>query len=109
MDKIKTNRDIFEYVDKFHNAQKETVLMEIMKDTELQRYLSTVEGRLVCNSVVDKISSDIGSLIDVVRNGEPDMAKSLLNIAQRINVALDFMVGLAAIAKKGMEHETRMQ
>lgn len=109
MDKIKTNRDIFEYIDKFHNTQKETVLMEIMKDTELQKYLSTVEGRLVCNSVVESISGEIGDIISSIRLGGDDAVKRICASALRVNTALDFLVGLAKIAQKGMEHETRMQ
>lgn len=108
MDKPRTGREIFEYVDKFHVAQKESVLMEIMKAAELNKFMSTVEGRLITDRIIDSITGDIGKIIDLVRVGGEDAVKNITITALKINVALEFLSGLANIAVLGEKHEKSM-
>lgn len=103
-----TNEDLKNYVTLFSDQVRDTVLKDILEADILARFLSTSEGRLVLNSVVDDITAQVLKIVTLSR----EYAKNADLIAQaalRIDMSHEFMRRLATIAVKGEEHADQMK
>lgn len=89
-------------------GQKETVLTEIIKAGALEKYLATPEGRLMCDGVIDEIRDCTMSIVNLAVNGGDDSIQQMSIAALKIRTCYNFMLRLANIAAKGIEHDNRM-
>jgi hypothetical protein len=103
-----TNEDLSNYITHFSENQREYVLKQILESELLQQFLGTTEGRLILNSVVDKIRDNTMKIVSLAtKDCEcPDTIVDLIRAeAIEMNVAYDFMYAIADMATKGEKHK----
>uniref|UniRef100_A0A6M3KXH2 Uncharacterized protein n=1 Tax=viral metagenome TaxID=1070528 RepID=A0A6M3KXH2_9ZZZZ len=112
MDDIKrwSTQELSDYIRLFDTAEaRENVVKELMASKILNDFLNTTHGRLILNSTIDGVRSN---MMKIVRLSIENAAKNTGEITQsalQINVAYDFMHGIATTLTRGEDHETKMR
>jgi hypothetical protein len=103
-----TNDDLKSYVTLFSDQVRDTVLKDILEADILSRFLSTSDGRLVLNSVVDDITGGILAILNFSKEGFDKNLETIRQMSMKIGVSYDLMKRLATIALKGDSHVAQM-
>uniref|UniRef100_A0A6M3LGL8 Uncharacterized protein n=1 Tax=viral metagenome TaxID=1070528 RepID=A0A6M3LGL8_9ZZZZ len=104
-----TNDDLKSYVTLFNDQVRDTVLKDILEADILARFLSTAEGRLVLNSIVDDITGDILTILKLSGENFEKHIGEIRQAAMKVVVSYDMMRRLATIAVKGESHVDQMK
>jgi hypothetical protein len=98
-----TNDDLGNYITHFSESQRENVLKQILESELLQQFLGTTEGRLILNSVVDKIRDNTMKIVSLSISNKN--TQELIDAAYQIHMAYDFMYAIAGMATAGETHK----
>lgn len=116
MDKRWSTEELSEYISKFDTAEaRESVVKELMTAKILSDFLETTHGRLVLNSTIDAVKSNMMKIVRLaVENADnsypdPSFINQIVQAALQINVAYDFMHGIVTMLTRGDDHEARMK
>lgn len=102
-----TGRDVWGYVNTFKENQRDNVLRKILEVDILEKFLATTDGRLLLNSVVDRITDETMRIVSLAVAG--GATAEIEHAALKINLAYDFMKNLATIAAEGGKHKENLQ
>lgn len=94
-----------EYVKRYSEEAKASVYKALIENDTLNECLSTVQGRLVLDSVVDAIRSHMGSIIRMSVEGFDKNEEAIKQAALQISVAYDFAKHIADKLNTGEEHK----
>jgi hypothetical protein len=106
------NDDLGNYITRFPDRQRENVLNEILKNELLKEFMGTTHGRLILDSVVDKIRDNTMKIVQLATKDSecPDIIVDCIRAeAIELNVAYDFMHALASMASTGEQHEAMIK
>ena len=112
MDDIKrwSTQELSDYIRLFDTAEaRENVVKELMAAKILNDFLGTTHGRLLLNSTIDGIRSNMMKIVRLSIEGIDPNREKITQAALQINVAYDFMHGIATTLTRGEEHETKMR
>lgn len=112
MDDVKrwSTQELSDYIRLFDTSEaRENVVKELMASKILAEFLDTTHGRLVLNSTIDAVRSNMMKIVRACVNGPDENYKDIVQAALQINVAFDFMHGIATMATRGEEHEKKMR
>lgn len=104
-----TNEELNNYLTFFSEVDRENVLKQVVEDELLGQFLSTTDGRLILGSVVDQITECTMRIVRLCNEGFTKNLEDIKQASLQINVARNFMRGLANIAMAGETHKENMQ
>ena len=107
-DKTWTNQDLKNYITRFKDEQREYVLNTILEADLLRNFLNTIGGRLIINSAVDSINSQITNMLNLCLQPPEKVREEIMRSALIVNVTYDFIRRMAVIADQAEEHEKAM-
>jgi hypothetical protein len=109
MDKRWSTEELSDYIRHFDTAEaRENVVRELMASKILSECLETAHGRLVLNSTIDAVRSNMMKIVRLSIEGAQKNVDEIIQAALQINVAYDFMHGIATTLTRGEDHEKRM-
>jgi hypothetical protein len=108
-DKRWTTEEISNYISGFPGEEKDSVMRELIGAKLLRQFLDTVEGKLLLDSTVDAIRDNTMKIVSLTINGFDKSIDEIRQAALQINVAYDFMYGIATQLNRGEDHEKRMK
>ena len=103
-----TNSDLVEYISLFKEKERENILKQILENDLLKKFLDTTEGRLILGHVIDSIAEQTMKIVRLCIDGNKEM-EEIINAAQQISLAYNFMYKLANIALSGKTHEENLE
>jgi hypothetical protein len=109
MEREWTSSDLSEYITRFHDNQREAVLRTVLEGELLKKFLSTTEGRLILNNVVDSIRDNTSKVVSLCISDFDANYDVIKQTALKIGVAHDFMRAIASLAINGEEHKEQMK
>jgi len=104
-----TTEEISNYISKFTEVERDNVIRELMGAKILSNYLNMPEGKLILNSVIDSIRDYTMKIIRLSVDGFDKNKEEIKQAALQVNVAYDFIYGIATILTRGEEHEESMK
>jgi hypothetical protein len=107
MNKEWSNEELTNYVTNFSDEQRESVLKQILETELLQKFINTPDGRLILNSVVERIRDYTMLIVSLSVSGKP--IEDIKEAALKINIAYDFMYSIAGMISKGDDHKKNMK
>jgi hypothetical protein len=110
MGKRWSTKELSSYIQNFDTAEaRENVVRELMASKILSEFLETTHGRLVLNSTIDAVRSNMMKIVRLSIEGAQKNVDEITQAALQINVAYDFMYGIATTLTMGEDHETMMR
>jgi len=103
--------DIDRYFKTFKTGEaKAAAYTEIVSNELLKGYLNTTEGRLVFDSVIDGVRSNMMKIVSLAISGHgfDENIAEIKQAALQISAAYDFMYGIVVLLDRGKEHEKGM-
>jgi len=104
-----TTEEISNYISGFTEIERENVVRELMGSKILRTFLDTPEGKLTLGSTIDSIRDQMMKIVRLSISGFDGNLEEIKQAALQINVAYDFMHGIATTLSRGEDHETRMR
>ena len=102
-----THDELENYINSFREDQRETVYKQIIDSELLEKAFSTSEGKLILDSAVDLIASNVMTIVkDCAKTG--DASNTVYQAAKEINTAYKLMSDWAKILIRGSEHKTKI-
>ena len=98
-----------DYVNNFSEHQRDNVLKQIVESELLEQVLSTTQGKVLLNSVVDDITNSVGNMVALSLSGDKDRLIKIENVAQIIAISYRTMVKWATMLAKGDEHKDKIK
>jgi hypothetical protein len=108
-DKRWTTEEISNYISGFPGEQKDSVIRELVGAKLIRQFLDTPEGKLLLDSTVDSIRDNTMKIVSLSVSGFDKSIDEIRQAALQINVAYDFMYGVATQLNRGEDHEKRMK
>jgi hypothetical protein len=108
-DKRWTNEEISNYISRFTDVERDNVIRELMSSKILRSFLDTTEGRLLLDSTVDSIRDQMMKIVRLSIEDSKKNSDAIQQASLQINVAYDFIHGLAKTLTRGEEHESKMR
>jgi len=99
-----SNEDLSNYITKFSDEQRESVLKQIVESELIQKFLDTTEGRLVLDGTVDLIRDCTMKIVSLSLNGFEKNLAEIKQSALQIDVAHKFMHRIASTVMSGEAH-----
>jgi hypothetical protein len=102
-----THDELENYITSFREEQRETVYKQIIDSELLEKAFSTSEGKLILDSAVDMIASNV---MTIVKNCGPREIEfdELKRAAREINTTYKLMSDWANILIRGSEHKNKI-
>jgi len=94
------------YINGFRENQREVVYKQIIDSELLEKAFSTSEGKLILDSAVDLIASNVMSIVSNC-SGEANIEK-VMDSAVEINTTYKLMTDWAKILIRGSEHKDKI-
>ena len=103
--------ELEDYINSFQFHQREVVYKQILDSEILEKAFSTTEGKLILNSAVDIITSNILKILDacIEKSDGDDLIADIYKHAAEINLAHKMMTEWAKILISGNGHKTKMK
>ena len=104
-----THDELENYINSFRENQRETVYKQIIDSDLLEKAFSTSEGKLILDSAVDLITSNVIKIVRQCAEVKPDKFETYVYpYAMEINIAYKLMTDWAKILIRGSEHKTNI-
>ena len=104
-----TPQELSDYITRFSEIERESVLKAILESELLQKFLSTTDGRLVLGGMVDLIRDKTMNIVNLSASGFSGNEDEIEQAALEINIAFKFMHQIAGMVVKGDEHTKKMK
>ena len=102
-----TNQELNAYISRFESGEaKDNIIKELITAKIIREVLDTPEGKLILDTTIDGIRDNMMKIIRycLIGQNQPEVQKAALEI----NVAYDFIHGIAVKLSRGDEHEKKM-
>jgi hypothetical protein len=101
-----THDELENYITSFPEHQRESVYKQIIDSELLDKAFSTSEGKLILDSAVDMIASNVMNIVrECAKTGDADA--KVYDAAREINVTYKIMLDWANIIIRGDEHKKK--
>ena len=101
------HEELENYISQFNQQNSDNVLKQILDSELLAKAFSIPEGKLILNSAVDLIATNVMKITAACLKDDCEYGK-LMPIAYEINTAYKLMTEWARILIKGDEHKKKM-
>ena len=98
-----------DYVNRFTEHQRDDVLKQIVESELLEQVLSTSQGRVLLNGIVDDIANKVGLIISLSISGDKDRIAKIEAVAQVIAVSRKAIYDWATILANGDGHKEQIK
>lgn len=103
-----THEELENYINGFQPQQREAIYKQIIDSELLAKAFETSEGKLILNSGVDLITSNVLQIVRYCSDNPPeDAVKRLYPFASEINTTYKLMTDWAKILIRGSEHKEK--
>lgn len=102
-----THDELENYISHFKEHQREHILKQILDSELLEKAFSTSEGKLILNSAVDLIASNVMSIVKNCGEREVEIVE-VKDSAREINITYKLMADWAKILIRGNEHKNKI-
>jgi hypothetical protein len=103
MEKQLTGQDLINYISRFREGTRDDVLKQVLADRLLAEFLSSSQGRLIVDHVINSINSNVMKIVQLATSDSRNI-KDIEQAALDIKIAKEFMTGIANIAQNGEKH-----
>lgn len=93
--------ELARYTKGYNQAQKDAVIKSMLASDIINQFLSTPEGKVVCDTLIERIASLLLSIIELCDAGAEKNVKELELAALKIKLTRDFILELASVAYQG--------
>jgi len=90
-----------------NESDKMDVFNEVRTAEILQTFLDTVEGKIICNSVINAMTLQVRNIIRLSIEGFDQNREAIKQAALQIDIAHKFLMGLVDYLATGKSHEER--
>jgi hypothetical protein len=102
-----THDELENYINSFNEHQREAVYKHIIDSELLEKAFSTSEGKLILDSAVDLIASNVMKIVKECGNSAENEGL-LRDAAWEINTTYRIMTDWAKILIRGSEHKNKI-
>ena len=102
-----THDELENYINGFRENQREVVYKQILDSEILAKAFSTSEGKLILDSAVDLITSNVMSIVKNCGDREVEITE-VRDSAREINTTHKLMTDWAKILIRGNEHKNKI-
>jgi hypothetical protein len=103
-----THDELENYINSFREDQREVVYKQIIDSELLQKAFSTSEGKLILDSAVDLIASNVMQIVRECAQIGEEPSQGVDRAAREINTTYKLMTDWAKILIRGSEHKTKI-
>ena len=98
-----------DYINNFTEHQRDNVLKQIVESELLEQVLSTSQGMVLLNGLVDDITNSVGLIVALSMGDDKDKLNKILNAAQIMAISYRAMMKWATMLTKGDEHKENIK
>lgn len=89
------------YTKGYSQTQKDAIIKSLLASDIINQFLSTPEGKVVCDTLIERISSLLGAILEYCDKGVEANIQDIELAALKIKLTRDFILELASVAYEG--------
>lgn len=102
--------ELSEYVNQFHENNRDAVVAQILKSRLIKRAFETESGKALFNSAIDEIAKKIMAIMGTcTEKSKADQLEKIARLSTEIHVAYNLLKTWAIILLDGKMHEEAMK